>query len=78
MSVVCQKNMFQIQILVLVGVLLRTQIQAEKLDSTVELSSFSGGIISNIMKPRIKNKLDEQDYNIQPIYNPEEYNKFMK
>ena len=68
-----QKNMFKIQILILVVVLLRTQIKAEKLNSTGELSSSSGGIISNIMKPRIKNELDELDPNIQPNYSPEEY-----
>ena len=78
MLVVGQKKMFEIQILVLVVVLVRVQTQAKKLDSTGELSSFSGGIISNIMKHNIKNELDEQDSNIQPFYSPEEYDTFMK
>jgi hypothetical protein len=78
MLVVAQRNMFPTQILVLVVVLVRTQIKAEKIDTTGELSSSSGGTILNVIKFRIKNEQDEEDSNIQPMYSPEEYNKFMK
>ena len=56
-------QMFEILLLILV--LVKTQIQVEKLDSTGELWLFSDGKISNILKSRI------------PIYSPEEYDKFM-